>query len=204
MQEEEWLTDTIFIVKDFFTPEECEEHIRLSEEIGYEDALLTSPQGNVLRTDIRNNQRVLHRDEGIAELIWERACDLVPTEYEGHHACGINELIRFYRYDAGQQFEWHQDFPFERDNGEQSYLTLMIYLNDDFEGGETSFDDSCSEESFDAFQVTPKKGMALFFEHGNHHKGEPVTQGRKYVLRTDVMYAGEEEEEPWAEEEEGW
>ena len=120
-------------------------------------------------------------------------------------AIGVNELLRFYRYDPGQQFNWHQDFPFERDNGEQSYLTFMIYLNDNFEGGETSFEDSYSEESFDEFQVTPRQGMALFFEHAIHHKGESVTKGRKYVLRSDIMYGIETDEyDPDSEDEEDW
>ena len=65
---------------------------------------------------------------------------------------------------------------------------MMIYLNDGFEGGETSFDDSYSDELFDPFQVTPRAGMALCFAHHVYHKGEPVLKGRKYVLRTDVMY----------------
>ena len=42
----------------------------------------------------------------------------------------MNERLRFYRYDIGQQFDWHYDGYFERDNGERSYLTLMVYLND--------------------------------------------------------------------------
>lgn len=30
--------------------------------------------------------------------------------------------------------------------------------------------------------------MALLFQHPIMHRGDPVTKGRKYVLRTDVMY----------------
>lgn len=77
----------------------------------------------------------------------------------------------------------------------------MVYLNDGFEGGETSFEDSYTEDSFDEFSVTPERGTALFFEHAVHHKGEPVLEGRKYVLRTDVMYAAEGGE---ADEERGF
>jgi predicted 2-oxoglutarate/Fe(II)-dependent dioxygenase YbiX len=193
MPEENWLTESVFTVEDFLTPQECDDYIRISEDFGFEDALVSSPQGQVLRTDVRNNQRVMFQNEEIAEWLWERARDFVPPEYEGRAAVGVNEMLRFYRYDVDQQFDWHQDFPFERDNGQQSYLTLMIYLNDDFAGGETSFEDSYSDISFDEFQVVPQQGMALFFEHATHHKGEPVTRGRKYVLRTDVMYASEED-----------
>jgi hypothetical protein len=192
MLEVNWLNDYVFTVDKFLTSSECDTYIRISEDFGYEDALLTSPQGQVLRQDIRNNGRVIFQNDEMAEWLWNRAREVVPHEFDGRAAMGVNELLRFYRYDPGQQFNWHQDFPFERDNGEQSYLTFMIYLNDDFEGGETSFEDSYSAESFDEFKVTPKQGMALFFEHSIHHKGEPVTRGRKYVLRSDIMYASQE------------
>ncbi len=46
---------------------------------------------------------------------------------------GLNERLRLYRYDVGQKFDWHRDGCFERDNGERSQFTFMIYLNDDFE-----------------------------------------------------------------------
>ncbi|WP_425396720.1 prolyl hydroxylase family protein [Aeoliella sp.] len=204
MPEENWLNDYVFTVEDFLTPEECARYIQMSEDYGYEDALVSSPQGQVLRKDVRNNERVIFESDQIAEWLWERAQEFVPAEYDGRPAVGMNELLRFYRYDPGQQFNWHQDFAFERDNGEQSYLTCLVYLNDDFEGGDTSFEDSYSDDSFDEFSVVPREGMALFFEHAVHHKGEPVTKGRKYVLRTDVMYAAEdaelEDEEAYEEE----
>lgn len=192
MREANWLNDFVFTVDEFLTPDECENYIRLSEDIGYEDALVTSPRGSVHVPGLRNNQRVIFESQDLAEWLWERAADFVPTEYDGRGAVGVNELLRFYRYDPGEQFNWHQDFAYERDNGERSYLTCLVYLNDGFEGGETSFEDSYSDDSFDEFSVTPQTGMALFFEHPTHHKGEPVRSGRKYVLRTDVMYASDE------------
>ena len=194
MPEENWLTDCVFTVEHFFTSSECDKYIQISEDIGYEDALVSSPQGQVLRTDVRNNKRVMFRNDEIAQFLWERAADFVPAEFEGRPAIGVNELLRFYRYDPGQQFNWHQDFPFERDNGEKSFLTFMIYLNDDFEGGETSFEDSWSDEAFDPFSGIPQQGTALFFEHSTYHIGDLVTRGRKYVLRTDVMYAADDDD----------
>ena len=55
----------------------------------------------------------------------------------------------------------------------------MIYLNDDFEGGATAFDD---------ITIHPKKGTALCFIHEQKHEGCPIISGTKYVIRTDVMY----------------
>jgi hypothetical protein len=36
--------------------------------------------------------------------------------------------------------------------------------------------------------VKPKQGMGLLFHHPLLHRGDAVAAGRKYVLRTDVMY----------------
>jgi 2OG-Fe(II) oxygenase superfamily len=103
---------------------------------------------------------------------------------------GLNERFRFHRYDVGQQFDWHLDGYFERTTGERSFFTFLIYLNDDFEGGATSFrDDSSGVMSFGTLQILPKKGKGLIFHHPIPHRGDPVTAGRKYVLRTDVMFA---------------
>ena len=55
----------------------------------------------------------------------------------------------------------------------------MIYLNDDFKGGETRFND---------LTVHPNTGKALLFIHEQKHESIPVEEGMKYVLRTDVMY----------------
>ena len=199
MREETWFNDFVFKVDEFLNADECETYIQMAEDIGFEDALVTTARGSIRVPSLRNNERVMFQNEEVANALWERASDFVPTEFESRSACGVNELIRFYRYDPGQQFNWHQDFSFERDggerSGEKSYLTFLIYLNDGFEGGETSFDDSYSDDSFDEFQVVPSKGMALFFEHPIYHKGEPVTKGRKYVMRTDVMYSADDSED---------
>ena len=61
----------------------------------------------------------------------------------------------------------------------------MVYLNDGFCGGETKF---YGDEHELRVSVHPKCGMALVFIHLQLHEGAPVVEGRKYVLRTDVMY----------------
>jgi len=131
--------------------------------------------------DVRNNSRVMVDDPNLAQLVWERARLYVPNTIAAHRAVGVNERFRFYRYEPRQSFRWHRDGYFARPSGERSRLTLMVYLNDDFEGGETRFEQAV---------VKPVKGMALFFVHHLLHEGAEVRRGRKYVMRTDVMYSG--------------
>jgi len=51
---------------------------------------------------------------------------------------------------------------------------------EEFEGGETNFAGGIS--------VKPETGMVLVFQHQLLHEGAAVTKGRKYVLRSDVMF----------------
>jgi prolyl 4-hydroxylase len=95
------------------------------------------------------------------------------------HAIGLNELFRFYRYQPGQEFKKHRDNSYIRNNKEASYFTFMIYLNDNFTGGATTFKD---------IVVKPKQGTALVFYHYLEHEGSEVTEGTKYVLRSDIMF----------------
>ena len=179
MLEYSQITDQIFTVSDFFTAADCEAYIALAEGIGFTDAPITTAFGPVMRKDIRNNTRVILDDQGRADDLWARIRNIVPERLGPWEACGVNERFRFYRYDPGQQFDWHFDGYFERDNGERSQLTFMVYLNDGFTGGSTTIEQ---------IDITPREGMALFFVHKIRHKGQPIISGRKYVLRTDVMY----------------
>jgi hypothetical protein len=97
---------------------------------------------------------------------------------------GIYLPLRIYRYEPGQHFGLHQDQAYAGPDGSRSLLTLMVYLNDDFEGGDTDFPE---QET----RVVPKTGTALWFQHMLLHSGTRVVRGVKYVLRSDVLYRDE-------------
>ncbi len=176
------VSENAFVIRHFYSPEECREAIEVAEAEGFDEAPITTWDGPVMRKDIRDNTRVILDDPGLASLLWERITPFVPETIGAWRACGLNERFRFYRYEGGQRFEWHRDGCFARDEHERSRLTLLIYLNDGFEGGATTLE---------TVDVLPEQGMALVFAHQILHKGQPVTSGRKYVLRSDVMYRRE-------------
>jgi|RhiMetdeSRZDD1v2_1073273.scaffolds.fasta_scaffold2468003_1 predicted 2-oxoglutarate/Fe(II)-dependent dioxygenase YbiX len=175
------IAEDIYTARQVYSLIECQEFIDLSEEVGYHDAPISMFGAEVRRPDVRNNARVILDDEELAEKIWRRALPYVPTIMYGRRALGLNERLRFYRYDPGQRFEAHVDGYYQRPNGEQSLLTFMLYLNEDFEGGETVFQNG--------IRVKPESGMILVFRHTLYHEGVAVTSGRKYVLRSDIMFS---------------
>jgi predicted 2-oxoglutarate/Fe(II)-dependent dioxygenase YbiX len=186
-----WLADDIGTISSFLSDAECDEYIAFSEAKGYEEAPVSTDQGMVMIKDVRNNDRVMLDDCGRSSLLYQRLSLQLPKRFKKKwEPVALNERLRLYRYDVGQQFDWHLDGYFERDNGERSFFTFMVYLNDDFEGGATSFRTNDYGTPRGAnLRVKPSKGMALLFHHPLQHRGDPVTAGRKYVLRTDVMYA---------------
>jgi len=169
----------IFTIDGFLSEEECAAAIARGDAMGYEAAAINTSDGPRIVQDVRNNDRVLFDDPAWAQSLFERARPSLPAQEGAGVLCGFNERLRFYRYAAQQQFDWHYDGSVCLEDGRQSMLTFMVYLNDGFEGGVTEF-------RWDT--VRPVQGTALVFPHNFMHRGAPVTGGLKYVLRTDVMY----------------
>jgi predicted 2-oxoglutarate/Fe(II)-dependent dioxygenase YbiX len=173
------LADGVFTIPEFLTPDECAQHIASAEAHGFEAATIETLGRSIRDPLIRNNDRIIKDDQALAGALWGRLAPHVPPFMDGRPAWGLNERWRIYRYQPGQRFAGHVDGSFRRESGERSLLTLLLYLNDQFEGGETTFDD---------LVVTPVRGLALVFRHDLFHAGEPLGQGTKYVLRSDVMF----------------
>jgi predicted 2-oxoglutarate/Fe(II)-dependent dioxygenase YbiX len=170
---------SILTIPDVLSPAECADHIMRAERTGFEAAPIITFQGVMVDETVRNNERVIVDDDSLAAFFWPRLRDHVPAFLDGCQVIGLNERFRYYRYKPGQKFALHRDGAFLRVNGEKSRLTCILYLNDNFTGGETTVTDRV---------VDPRRGMALIFRHEFLHEGRPVLDGTKYVLRTDVMY----------------
>ncbi|MES2319595.1 MAG: 2OG-Fe(II) oxygenase [Pseudomonadota bacterium] len=174
----------IFIINDFLLPHECAGFIAQSVEIGFSEAVIKTDDGDQIMKEARNNDRILYDNAELASRLFARALPHLPQDIDGWLPCGFNERFRFYRYTNEQFFKWHQDGTFRRSENEESFLTFIIYLNDDYEGGATEF-------AWETIQ--PKAGSVLVFPHRLRHQGAKVISGSKYVLRTDVMYTGRDE-----------
>ncbi|WP_027002282.1 2OG-Fe(II) oxygenase [Hugenholtzia roseola] len=169
----------VWTIDNFLSPKTCEDLILFSEQQGYQEATVGLASGEKMIKNIRNNDRLVYQDENLAKQFWLKLKDFCPPTIENSSAVGLNEQFRFYRYEPMQRFKRHIDGRFRRNEIEESRITFMIYLNQDFTGGETKFDN---------FTIRPQTGMALCFIHEQKHEGVSVIEGTKYVLRSDVMY----------------
>jgi hypothetical protein len=94
----------------------------------------------------------------------------VSTEFGlNFNEFGDAEIVR---YPQGGMFKPHTDT--NRDNPHRAF-TVIIYLNDDFSGGETSFPDL-------NYDCRPKAGRVLVFLSTQLHAGLPVIKGEKNII----------------------
>lgn len=171
----------IFIIENLLTNEECEHYIELTKDKVFEEAKINIIGQQMMNKGVRNNHRLMILDNKLAKNLYQKTVEFLPQAHEDYNILDFNEMFRIYTYSSGQRFRMHKDGSYIRNENEKSFYTFLIYLNDDFEGGETGFEN--------LFTVTPKKGSALIFYHPLIHEGKTVIYGLKYVLRTDVMYS---------------
>jgi hypothetical protein len=96
-----------FILLNVFTKEECLEWIELTEKRGYGEALVNVGLCEVSMPDFRNNERCIIDDFAMAKMLFERIRSYLPKTWENHEIVGLNERLRFLRYDPGQRFKAH-------------------------------------------------------------------------------------------------
>lgn len=171
----------IFLIESFLSEQECNHFIEKGEQVSFEEAKVNVGGGKqTIIKGIRNNERILFKDEILAESIWNKIAPFVPETFGIYKALGLNELFRIYKYSESQRFKMHRDGSYERNERECSFFSFLIYLNVGYQGGETYFEEGIT--------IIPKLGDALLFHHPLRHEGKPIISGTKYVLRTDIMY----------------
>jgi prolyl 4-hydroxylase len=193
------LASGIYLLEGFLSRAICQQLIDYAEQCGFEEAMVNVGNGQQrMVKEVRNNQRVIVKDFKLAEQLWQRAAPMITETFpmnrvasspeaiefaaqgRAYRPISVNEMFRYYKYEMGERFNRHRDGSYVRTTTERSHLTFMVYLNEDFEGGETEFDD---------LTVVPKTGDALLFHHPIKHTGCEVTKGVKYALRSDIMFS---------------
>ncbi|WPG99052.1 Hypothetical protein R9X50_00185700 [Acrodontium crateriforme] len=211
----------LHLLKDVLSPEECTQIIAAGESIGFEPDAPIRAEGEESSILAHNFYWIV--DESFIGKLWKRVERFVPPVVDGRKVRGINRRFRVYRYVPGAEYRLHIDgaWPpsgikkstnkttgaveesYVWDNspasGKQSSLfTFLIYLNDEFEAGETTFFlPSVREGCMNAYPVKPLQGSVAMFPHGETegsllHEGTGVRKTQepsaKYVIRTDVLY----------------
>lgn len=210
---------------NLLTPLECQQIVRTAEAMGYDP---DHPTSRPTPTGI-DACEWLADEASLVTPLFERIRAHLPQQLQGHRLAGINARWRLFRYAPGCTYRPHVDGSWPgsgRDPGTGEYvhdvwrdrrsrLTFLVYLNEDFTGGSTTFylpparqvaqadgakgvavgvGEAANTNGgvLEARSVQPRQGSVLCFLQGNSaslvHEGSAVHSGVKYVIRSDVLY----------------
>lgn len=187
---------TCFVIPSLFSQTDCEELLNEDIKNSFQKAINNYP------TYYRNNDRFVMDNESLANTLFKKVKPYLPqtitinspiqAENGTWHLKELNSRLRFCKYAANQYFHRHLDGIHYRSATVQSKLTFMIYLNSatEFKGGRTLFFKTKDTEEIWASYI-PKQGDLIVFDHNVWHEGEVLTDGEKFVLRSDILYSRE-------------
>ncbi|KAF0811862.1 hypothetical protein IGB42_03672 [Andreprevotia sp. IGB-42] len=177
----------VVILDGLLSTEECDELVRLSAD-KLKRSMIVDPQtgGDAVIADRTSFGTFFAVNESpfIATLD-RRLSEVMQMPVEN------GEGIQILKYPVGGEYKPHFDYFPPRDHGSKGHLkqggqrvaTLIMYLNDVPDGGETIFPEI-------GLAVSPKKGSAVYFEYCNSldqvdpltlHGGNPVVSGEKWI-----------------------
>ncbi|KAK4434652.1 putative prolyl 4-hydroxylase 3 [Sesamum alatum] len=196
-----------FLYHNFLSKEECEYLINLARPYMVKSTVVDSKTGKSKDSRVRTSSGMFLRRERdkVIRDIEKRIADFtfIPVE----HGEGLQVL----HYEVGQKYEPHYDYfldEFNTKNGGQRIATVLMYLSDVEEGGETIFPaakgnfssaPNLSECGKRGLAVKPKMGDALLFwsmrpdaslDASSLHGGCPVIKGNKWSS-TKWLHVGE-------------
>lgn len=172
----------LYTLKNFLNQQECEKIIELISTKLHPSGLSAYEADRSFRTSQTCDLGILN--DPFMESIDRRLCKIIGID------SSYSEVVQGQYYEVGQQFKAHTDY-FELNEiakyggkmGQRTY-TIMIYLNDVDEGGETAFVNIDKE-------FKPRQGMAVIWNNLNPdgspnndsmHFAKPVIKGYKAVI----------------------
>ncbi|KAL8936584.1 MAG: hypothetical protein Q9211_004110 [Gyalolechia sp. 1 TL-2023] len=209
------LEDQIIVIRNFFTSSLCKNYVSFLGSLPLVTTPQQPKKGDAVRFNDRFQvddaafAEQVWRMAGLHDLLTtvdtEHQQD--PTKLWGGQVCGLNPRIRIYRYSKGQFFAQHYDesnvlsLPTSPPTPAKTTWTLLIYLTGPSTGcvgGETVFYpklgaaknfSGMENDGMNPVVVDLEVGTALLHKHGQDcllHEGREVTQGEKWVIRSDL------------------
>jgi prolyl 4-hydroxylase len=162
---------------DFLRPEECAGIVAAAKAAGLSRSEVWAPEGDAISKYRTSDQVFLPLSTPAVEPFVRRVEELVGvprTHFED---------VQVVRYRPTQRYDAHFDSDEQTPEDEVRLHTVLCYLNDGFEGGETAFPTA-------HVTVAPKRGMAVHWTNVDpsggilpcgFHAARPVRKGVKWA-----------------------
>lgn len=171
----------IYEIDNILSSTECDKLIKYSKSKKLQESTVFDSNSNI----INNNRKSKTTWFKLYENEIETKCSNIAKKLTKKNDCNLEQLQLVY-YDTGGYFKPHHDTT--KDTNIDTIVTsreytLLIYLNDIEEGGETVF-------PYLNLEIKPKKGKGILFRtlddndeiiEESLHGGKPVIKGEKWI-----------------------
>lgn len=176
---------TILEIPHLLSDDECDALISKCEKMNMEDSEVVLKGGENGLDNNRKSKTIWLEDnqDGVCMKMAQTANQLTNLPIKDQ------EKLQVVCYQPGGKFNAHYDAEYE-DSVSSRVATLLVYLNDDYEGGETEFVNI-------GVKIKPEKGKGILFWnldqknekiYGSMHQGNEVKNGEKWIC-TKWMHA---------------
>lgn len=182
-----------FVATNVLTPHECADSLRHTEEACF---LGGRVRGAPDRSSYFSGPLAERLFERLAPLLIDPACpqdcDFTGKSYHPFMPVGVNPQMRVMRYNNTSSDYSAKIVNNVHVQGNQhvGFWTILLYLNDDFEGGETAiYYNEPKEGKKMAYIVKPKVGKVLCVPHFQTYSDLAIRKGTKFVARAESIFA---------------
>ena len=169
------MTNSITI-KNFLSKEECDLLLKFSLSKELEIAKIGNGDGKL--SNYRNSNIFFYDYTLNFPNLNKKLIKIFEKEVnvKGHTIDFTNNNFQFTEYKTDGYYKWHEDS--SSDMHTERYCSMVIQLNDEYEGGELQIKDK------DNTEITLEKGLGNLFLFYSHitHRVKPVTSGTRYSL----------------------
>lgn len=146
-------------IKNFIDPEDAQKIIDLMNRLKSENKLMSERKDNTYR--LYNSD-----DEIVKEFVKKYSSKFI----NGQNLYVSEQLVAF--YEEGAFMSHHVDV-----GDDSEVISTVIYLNDDYTGGELSF-----PEINGGYTYKPEKYELVYFPTPYLHGVNPVKSGKRYII----------------------
>jgi len=203
----------VFEIQNFLSDVEVDHFMHLAGGMTLQESSVSGSTNDIhldqnrLKSSTRTSKNtwVGRETSPIIDVVYRRAADLLhidealmrdrsPDEYPSlGSSASIAEPLQLVHYDPGQEYNAHHDFVYPHTMNKfqpARFATILLYLNEVTDGGETSFPRWVNAETSNELKVKPAKGKAVLFygflPDGNlddlsQHAALPVIKGEKWL-----------------------
>lgn len=168
------------LFRGLFSPDECAYLMATAEPLLQPSVVVDPTTGRQVRNPVRTSSAA-----GFPFRLENPAVHALNRRLAAASGTPVRagEPLQVLRYEPGEQYHTHSDALPTLRRDQQRVLTFLVYLNEDYEGGETAFPAA-------NLKVRGKTGDGLLFRNAAAdgtpdpraiHAGLPVTRGAKFL-----------------------